>query len=294
MRARPPDRARENRVLCRRARGDIVRGMSDLEELTEDIERALDEGEYEEALDLADEALETHRGSAWLHAYRGEALAGLGEYSKAVASYRDAASLAPDLPQFPEALADLLFRTARFQEARGAAERALALDKEMVGALDLLARLAERDGKIADADALIERARAVEPEIPRPARMSEKEFREVVTEALERLPDEFSKALKENLAIVVDRVPSEALIRSIDPPLDPTILGYYVGVPLPERQPSNAPPALPDVIYLFQTNLEHECGDREELLEEIATTAYHEVAHFLGFDEDEMEDLGLE
>ncbi len=268
--------------------------MADLDERMERIEQALDEGEYEEALALADEAIRAHPATGWLHAYRGEAMAALGDLAAAIDSYREATRRAPDLAEFPDALADLLFRAGRFPEARGAADRALALDSEMVGALDVLARLAERAGKIQEADALIARARNAEPGIPAPVRFSETEFREAVTEALERLPGEFSKALKENLAIVVQPVPSEELIKSVDPSLDPTILGYYVGVPLPEREPNQAPPALPDVIYLFQRNLEHECGNREDLLEEIATTAYHEVAHFLGFDEEEMEELGLE
>lgn len=270
-----------------------MRPMGEQSEDFERVEEALDEGEYEEALELADEALRRDASSAWLHAYRGEALAGLGELQQAIAAYQEAARRGRDLAEFPEALADLLFRAARFQEARGAAERALALDGEMVGALDLLARLAERAGNIDEADELIGRARQFDGDLPMPVRLSEAEFREAVTEALERLPEEFAKALKENLAIVVEPVPSDTLIRSIDPPLDPTILGYYVGVPLPEREPSQAPPTLPDVIYLFQRNLEHECGDREELLDEIATTAYHEIAHFLGFDEHEMDDLGL-
>jgi predicted Zn-dependent protease with MMP-like domain len=221
-------------------------------------------------------------------------MAALGDLDAAIASYREATRRAPDLAEFPDALADLLFRAGRFDDARAAADRALTIDSEVVGAIDVLARLAERAGRIKEADALIARARNADPDIPAPVRFSETEFREAVSEALERLPGEFSKALKENLAIVVHPVPSEELIRSVDPPLDPTILGYYVGVPLPEREPHSSPPSLPDVIYLFQRNLEHECGNREDLLEEIATTAYHEVAHFLGFDEEEMEDLGLE
>jgi predicted Zn-dependent protease with MMP-like domain len=268
--------------------------MKSVENWLEEIEEALDEGEFEDALERADEALRARPREAWLLAYRGEALAGLGDLEDAIASYETAEREAPDAPEIPEALADLLFRVARFDDARRAADRALALDDASGGALDVLARLAEREGDVALADRLIGRARAANPDIPKPVRLREADFREVVTEALERLPDQFARPLRENLAIVVEPVPPESLLRSADPPLDPTVLGYYVGVPLPEREPALAPPPLPDVIYLFQRNLEHECDSREALLAEIATTVYHEVAHFLGFDEDEMQDLGLE
>ncbi len=268
--------------------------MKTIEEWIEEIEDALDEGEYEGALERAEDALAEHPRAAWLHGYRGEALACLEDLEGAIASYRRGVGEAPDAAELHEALADLLFRVARFDESREAAERALAVDPATVGALDALSRLAEREGNIARADQLISRARAANPEIPQPVRMRESDFRDVVTEALERLPDDFAEPLKKNLAIVVEPVPSDALIQSVDPPLDPTVLGYYVGVPLPEREPSHGPPALPDVIYLFQRNLEHESSSREVLLVEIATTVYHEVAHFLGFEEDEMEDLGLE
>jgi predicted Zn-dependent protease with MMP-like domain len=268
--------------------------MKDIDTWLEEVEDALDEGAFEEALDLADRALRDHPGAPWLLAYRGEALAGDGEVAEAIAAYEEAVRRAPDAPELHEALADLRFRAARFAAAREAADAALALDAGCAGALDILARIAERDGDVASADRLIARARAAGGDLPRPVRLLEADFREVVTEALEHLPDEFAKALRENLAIVVEPVPSESLLTSVDPPLDPTVLGYYVGVPLPEREPSQSPPPLPDVIYLFQRNLEHECDRREVLLAEIATTVYHEVAHFLGFDEDEMEELGLE
>lgn len=268
--------------------------MRELDDWLEEIEEALDDGAFEVALDLADEALEEHPGAAWLLGYRGEALAGLGETPDAVAAYEEAVRRAPMAPEFREALADLLFRSACFADARRAAEGALSRDGSSTGALDILARLAEREGDVAAADQLIARARTADPEIPTPYRLPEAEFREVVTQALERLPSEFAEALRRNLAIVVEPVPSEELIRSADPPIDPSVLGYYVGTPLPDREPSQNPPALPDVIYLFQRNLEHECASREVLLAEIATTVYHEVAHFLGFEEEEMEDLGLE
>ncbi len=50
----------------------------------------------------------------------------------------------------------------------------------------------------------------------------------------------------------------------------------------------------PSSIALFQRNLERMARDREELVEEIRVTLLHEVGHFLGLDEDQLRDLGLD
>ena len=50
----------------------------------------------------------------------------------------------------------------------------------------------------------------------------------------------------------------------------------------------------PSSIGLFQRNLERYARDREELLEEIRVTLLHEVGHFLGLDEEQLRELGLD
>jgi predicted Zn-dependent protease with MMP-like domain len=51
---------------------------------------------------------------------------------------------------------------------------------------------------------------------------------------------------------------------------------------------------LPPSIVLFQTNLERFARSRAELEEEIRVTLVHEVGHFLGLDEDELYERGLD
>jgi predicted Zn-dependent protease with MMP-like domain len=265
-----------------------------LEERLIEIESALENEDWDRALSLATEGQREHPGSAWLFGYAGEALVALGDYEGARDAYTRAVAIEPQSPELHEVLIDIQFRLGDFKRAREAAERALGLHPESGPILDLSAYIAERDGDLALADSLLARAHEVEPDIVVPVRMTRDEFRATVTQSLELLPDEFQQALDKNLAIVVEPVPVPQVLRAENPPLDPTILGYYAGVPLPEREPAQAPPELPDVIYLFQHNLEHVCGDREQLVDEIATTLYHEVAHFFGFEEEEMEGLGLE
>jgi predicted Zn-dependent protease with MMP-like domain len=113
-------------------------------------------------------------------------------------------------------------------------------------------------------------------------------------DALAELPDPFIAAMKEHLALMVEPFPSQALLTTEDPPLDPGLLGLYNGTPLPEREPTHLSGRLPDRIYLFQRNIERAASDRETLVREIAITLYHEIGHFLGMSEEDLEELDFD
>ena len=53
------------------------------------------------------------------------------------------------------------------------------------------------------------------------------------------------------------------------------------------------PQLRPNTIYLFQRNLERAAKDRDDLVEQIRITLWHELGHYLGFEEEDMDDLGL-
>ena len=95
-----------------------------------------------------------------------------------------------------------------------------------------------------------------------------------------------------NLEIVVEEQPSEELLRSegLDPRCD-TLYGIYEGIPLPERSHLD-PPLLPDKITIFAEALLEDFPDPQELRDEIRLTVIHEIAHYFGMDDDEIEDLG--
>lgn len=52
------------------------------------------------------------------------------------------------------------------------------------------------------------------------------------------------------------------------------------------------PPLLPDRIMVFMGSLLEACGTEAELREEIRKTVLHELAHFFGFDEERLAELG--
>jgi predicted Zn-dependent protease with MMP-like domain len=65
-------------------------------------------------------------------------------------------------------------------------------------------------------------------------------------------------------------------------------------VPLTERTTDNAWSNLPSAIVLYRRNLERIAWDRQRLVEELRITVFHEIGHFLGLDEDDLEARGLD
>jgi len=121
--------------------------------------------------------------------------------------------------------------------------------------------------------------------------VNHQDIRKEVARLIDRLPRQFREQLR-NVEFVVEDWPSRELLLEED--LDPEediIYGLYQGVPLPERS-SLDPPILPDKITIFAAALIEDFPDPAELREEIRLTLLHEIAHYFGMDEEEIEDLG--
>jgi predicted Zn-dependent protease with MMP-like domain len=109
--------------------------------------------------------------------------------------------------------------------------------------------------------------------------VSAREFERHVADALDALPEELGR-LMENVAIVAaDRHPTEDL------------LGLYEGIPLTERDDYGGL-VMPDVISLYRLPLCEIAADTDELIEEIAVTVVHEIAHHFGIDDDALHAWG--
>ena len=121
--------------------------------------------------------------------------------------------------------------------------------------------------------------------------MNHAEIRKEVASVLNRLPKQFRKGLQ-NIEIVVKERPTRDLLLSVG--LDPrhdTLYGLYQGIPLPDRS-ALFPPILPDKITIFSEPLLRDFSDPEDLREQIRTTVPHEIAHYFGFDDNEIDKLG--
>ena len=114
------------------------------------------------------------------------------------------------------------------------------------------------------------------------------DFYQLVERALDGLPPELSKLL-DNVAIVVEDWPSRSTQSASGGPGD-TLYGLYEGVPLTERGEAYYG-VLPDRITIFRGPLERDFR-ADELEEQVRITVVHEIAHYFGFGEERLEELG--
>ena len=118
-------------------------------------------------------------------------------------------------------------------------------------------------------------------------------FEQLITRALARLPDTFRAAL-DNVEIIVEREPHPALLRRMGLRPDETLLGLYEGIPLLERGHGYTF-APPDIITLFQGPIEREAhGDPDAIAQLVEDVLLHELAHYFGFDEEQIRQIEAE
>lgn len=126
--------------------------------------------------------------------------------------------------------------------------------------------------------------------------MEREKFVKLVEEALEGLPTRFRKRIH-NVAVLVENVPPEQLPRrgsrnaaisdSDDADL---VLGIFEGVPTTKKSVFDLP-AGPDRIVLYQKNIEAVCSTEDEIRKEIRLTVVHELGHYFGMTEAQLEDV---
>ena len=104
------------------------------------------------------------------------------------------------------------------------------------------------------------------------------------------LPREMARRAAEVPVVMLPR-PTKAMVR--DDGIDPDLLGLFVGPNCAEGVESGDP--LPPEILLFLENLwDYAEGDEDVFREEVRVTYYHELGHYLGLEEGDLEDRGLE
>jgi predicted Zn-dependent protease with MMP-like domain len=114
-------------------------------------------------------------------------------------------------------------------------------------------------------------------------------FESLVAEALASIPRRFKKAMH-NIAIVVEDEPSPDILEEMEIEPPDTLLGLYQGIPLTERSAAYGN-ALPDRVLIFQGPHEREAEDEDDLVVAIGETLIHEIGHYFGLSEDEIEEI---
>jgi predicted Zn-dependent protease with MMP-like domain len=120
--------------------------------------------------------------------------------------------------------------------------------------------------------------------------VSQARFGQLVERALAELPEQF-QAFLEEVPIEIKRRPTTRQLRSVGLEEDELLLGLYQGRPRTERSVQDSG-TLPDVIYVFQDDVEL-CSDSEdELVDQVRVTVLHEIGHHFGMTEDDLNELG--
>jgi predicted Zn-dependent protease with MMP-like domain len=114
-------------------------------------------------------------------------------------------------------------------------------------------------------------------------------FERLVADALADIPRHFRDAMK-NIAIVVEDEPGRDLLREMEIEPPDTLFGLYQGVPLTERT-ATGNTTLPDRIVIYQGPHEREAVDDDDLVACVAETLIHEIGHYFGLSEEEIEEI---
>lgn len=110
--------------------------------------------------------------------------------------------------------------------------------------------------------------------------MAPRRFEELVGDALDLIPSEFAAAMDNVVVLVEDANPEQ-----------PSILGLYHGVALTERTSSYGG-ELPDRITIYRNPILRMCDDEDDVVDEVAITVVHEIAHHFGIDDARLHELG--
>ncbi|MBA2554795.1 MAG: metallopeptidase family protein [Geodermatophilaceae bacterium] len=110
--------------------------------------------------------------------------------------------------------------------------------------------------------------------------MSRTRFEELVSDALDEVPPDLTRLMDNVVVLVEDRNPEE-----------PSLLGLYEGIALTERGWDYGG-ELPDRIFIYRRALLDVCDSEQEVVDEVAITVVHEIAHHFGIDEERLHGLG--
>ena len=266
-----------------------------IESLLDQAEDALDHGDVEAAIELCGQVLDVVPDHAGANFVRGDALRVLGALEEAADSYRAAALKRPDHAASWASLALTTFELLDLDEARRAVSRAVHEDPRNPEAWWVRSLLQEWRGDLAGAQRSLAHAQWLDPiGFPMPPHLSDLEVERLVEQSILKLHPSLQELLS-NVAVILDEVPSLEVLLQYDPPASPLeLLGYFSGQPVLERSTDDPWSGLPATIVLFRRNLARISTNREELIEQLRITIFHEIGHFLGLNEEDVAKRGLE
>jgi predicted Zn-dependent protease with MMP-like domain len=229
-----------------------------LEALADEGETALEDGEYEVALETFDELLKQDPEHWGARLRRAECL--------------------HHLWRTPEALKEVHALSPAADE------------EDDPDRAELEGMILEAMGRFDEADRLFAEAHRLDPDdFALPVRLSTDDFKTLLDKVLASLPRVIREAVLE-VPVLVEPKPTREMAEHA-PAINPEVLGLFVGTSIGDKLGTAG--GYGDVVLLFQKNLERGGRSRQEVSKEMKITLLHEYGHYLGFDEEELEHLGL-
>ena len=109
--------------------------------------------------------------------------------------------------------------------------------------------------------------------------VDEETFGQLVEQALDSIPPELGRLMR-NVAVLVEDMGSS-----------PNLLGLYTGIPLTQRT-TNYAGFLPDRITIYRLPIIRRCRDFADVVTSVRHTVIHEVAHHFGISDERLVELG--
>jgi predicted Zn-dependent protease with MMP-like domain len=107
------------------------------------------------------------------------------------------------------------------------------------------------------------------------------DFEKLVISELDLLPDEMVDGI-ENVVFVTEDRPDDGSLN---------LFGLYQGVAITHREQYGFG-ELPDRIVVYREPLLAACADTAQLRAEVHVTLVHEIGHYYGLDDEQLQELG--
>jgi len=257
--------------------------------LLEACDAMIEVGQTQEALVTLERLREQYPDAPEVCLLIGDCYYELGDLQAAIHSYMEATYIDREWAEPHASIAYCLLEMGELKGAWVEVNEALRLDENCATAHHCKGILLEFKGRHTAAQKEFRIAQSLDPErFFMPVRATKEEFDSIVRSVIQSLPPKFREPLK-RIQVIVKALPEPQ--DNPDEPFSPLALGAFDGFSVGEPGAEMAPCS---IIYLYQKNIERVCRTKEELEREIQVTLIHEIGHFFGLDEEDLQRLHLD
>ncbi|MBM4395581.1 MAG: metallopeptidase family protein [Deltaproteobacteria bacterium] len=265
--------------------------VEDLQAMLDTASALISQDEVDQAWLILNRLENEYPDAADVPALMADAAMAVGDFEYALELYDHAIELDPEWSDAYSARAECLAEMGQLPEAVNDVDKALRLDSANPQAHWVRAVLAELGGKDRVAEDAYRTAAQIDPDgYHVPIRATRRTFDQAVKKAIGLLPPAF-KARMTDVDVYVKDLPGPD--ERPESGLGPLIMGAYDGFTMTERQPSDPWSQMPPRICLYQKNIERVCRTRADLVREIEITLLHEVGHYFGLEDEDLQRIDL-